>query len=978
MKTKKLLTALLALVMAASMLSCLALTSLAALNDPNNVKDIALTLNPPKAGDTVNLSYDGVTCASPMEYKVVSVDWYKNNATDFLNDRLGRDGNENYFIGGNSYTVKVTLQVKGDRDWNLDFKQGEVDYSHITATINGKPATLEPHQVHREDTKMLCVCYTFENISAGNIIPAVNIAAPVAGQQQAEVKTSVGNERSMRIAPSEYNWYVHAGGKWVYMQPNEVFVAGKDYRVEFALEAKDGFRYRIEGAQTVGADKYIYGYINGKQTSMKVVTEQKVTYGYDFLSCAANELNEVSFSGIQAPVAGQHPQYTVTMGDTTYSLETDDAVSGGAQYGFVNGIAWTEKAGTPLTAQSVFEQGKSYNLSFFIRTDAIHSFADWVQGSANVGYVSVQTLAEDPTLALINVEFSPCGGGVMTEINIGGVSAPVTGAYPDYDFTYGQGYGKADQDPAIVWYDLTGDKLMGAGDVFEYGHQYELIVVLCTDKVLNGNAGEFEFAPFGQVKAKINGADAHVLQSDAQLPENLWMQVAMAFECGVATVEEVGVEVDEPAWGKNPAQQIKLEKENCYKIDGFMFTDAETDTVLKADDVYVGGRNYYFLCSLQPAKGYRFNSDITKVTVNNQEANVIACTENAILLSFSFVAIDLPLCSISFSDGNGGAAANSFVVKSGSMITLPECEAIAVPQGKDFAGWTLDGGMSLLGGNYYVVEGTENIEFVAWFVDNGEHTQHVYGENYVDNGQGQHERECLVEGCVQKDSGNHDYGNCGACDVICTVCGHERVSESEGYKLHNFEFACSEVCPTCGKQRATVHTPGEAATCTNPQQCTVCGKILADVLAHTPGASANCGHAQNCTVCGVELAPITGEHVPGAAATCTDAQKCSVCGKELASAKGHVAGVEWMQDKDGHWHVCATCNGECDRAEHADADGDKHCDVCGDKIGGISAGAVVAIVIAAVLVAGVGGFCVFRFVIKKKRLTELRASSKKK
>ena len=122
MKTRKTFTALFAILMAALMLLGTVLPATAALNDPNNVKTIGLTLTAPKAGASVDLSYGSVTCAAPMEYRVVGVDWYKDNATDFMNDRLGRDGNDDYFIGGHDYTVKVTLQVKGDRRWNLDFK----------------------------------------------------------------------------------------------------------------------------------------------------------------------------------------------------------------------------------------------------------------------------------------------------------------------------------------------------------------------------------------------------------------------------------------------------------------------------------------------------------------------------------------------------------------------------------------------------------------------------------------------------------------------------------------------------------------------------------------------------------------------------------------------------------------------------------------------------------------------------------------
>ena len=84
---------------------------------------------------------------------------------------------------------------------------------------------------------------------------------------------------------------------------------------------------------------------------------------------------------------------------------------------------------------------------------------------------------------------------------------------------------------------------------------------------------------------------------------------------------------------------------------------------------------------------------------------------------------------------------------------------------------------------------------------------------------------------------------------------------------------------------ATGHTPGDAATCTSDQSCTVCGEVLVASTGHTPGAAATCTSDQTCTVCGTVLAE--GGHQPGDAATCTADQSCTVCGTVLTAAYGH-------------------------------------------------------------------------------------------
>lgn len=92
------------------------------------------------------------------------------------------------------------------------------------------------------------------------------------------------------------------------------------------------------------------------------------------------------------------------------------------------------------------------------------------------------------------------------------------------------------------------------------------------------------------------------------------------------------------------------------------------------------------------------------------------------------------------------------------------------------------------------------------------------------------------------------------------------------------------------------HTPGPEATCTEPQICTECGKVLAEPLGHTPGPEATCSGPQLCTVCGEVITPAL-EHTL-TAETCTEDSHCTVCGYIAKSASGHDVG------EDG---VCKVC-----------------------------------------------------------------------
>lgn len=171
-------------------------------------------------------------------------------------------------------------------------------------------------------------------------------------------------------------------------------------------------------------------------------------------------------------------------------------------------------------------------------------------------------------------------------------------------------------------------------------------------------------------------------------------------------------------------------------------------------------------------------------------------------------------------------------------------------------------------------------------------------------------------------------------------------------------------------------------------------------------------HWHDCS-CGtkVDVAP----HTPDRSeATETEAVKCTVCGYIITPALGHdthAPDVEWHFDATKHWHNCTGCSQKLDEGAHAFGDwtitvkpevgvaGEKEreCSVCGFKenapveaLGdeqpggeqpektGLSGGAIAGIAVGSVAVAGVGGFSVFWFVIKKKKFADLIAIFKKK
>ena len=162
-------------------------------------------------------------------------------------------------------------------------------------------------------------------------------------------------------------------------------------------------------------------------------------------------------------------------------------------------------------------------------------------------------------------------------------------------------------------------------------------------------------------------------------------------------------------------------------------------------------------------------------------------------------------------------------------------------------------------------------------------------------------------------------------------------------------------------------------------------------------------HECSCGDKSEEAAHTAGDWITDTAATATtDGTKhkeCTVCGYVMENGMIPATGIEhthnyssdWKADADEHWNECE-CGDKANKAAHADENNDGKCDICdyamgnadnpgGDKESektGLSGGAIAGIAVGSVAVAGVGGFSLFWFVIKKKKFADLIALFKKK
>ena len=200
-------------------------------------------------------------------------------------------------------------------------------------------------------------------------------------------------------------------------------------------------------------------------------------------------------------------------------------------------------------------------------------------------------------------------------------------------------------------------------------------------------------------------------------------------------------------------------------------------------------------------------------------------------------------------------------------------------------------------------------------------------------------------------------------------------------------------CDICGQTMTVPHTHDYGTTWksdgTNHWKECSCGDKK-DEAAHS-GGTATCKAKATCSICNADYGALA-EH-QYSEATCTKKAKCSVCGDE----KGELAAHTYVDGKctcgatdpnyvPPHEHTFVEGKCECGETdpnyvpphEHTFVEGKCECGETDPNYvppeepkDGLSGGAIAAIVIGSVAVAGIGGFAIFWFVVKKKSWLDL-------
>ena len=348
---------------------------------PATVPQVDLTVTAPKEGNKPSYS---VVCGNSAYYAVGG----SSNYTDYRKWYMSSDNDEWWEIGSNhtfmsGYYYKLVVDIRTSNGYEFPLIDNGTIQPNVSATVNGYYASVIK-AYDQDPSTYITVEYNFGecNDSVVENITVENVIAPVAGEKPNYSYSIRGNGYQMDTAKNAYydaywknppekwyyikngiSWWDVTDGAYDYVYENDTFIPGHQYQCKVYLKVEDGFEFAYNnGTPTVTAT------MNGNGAEIKtsgsgLQWEQQVTYTF---TCSQAVLSAVEVSGIDAPVAGQSPDYTGTVGNAV--------LYGFANYGYnAAGFWWYDSEDNPLTSEDKFVAGETYRLEIKLTCATIES-----------------------------------------------------------------------------------------------------------------------------------------------------------------------------------------------------------------------------------------------------------------------------------------------------------------------------------------------------------------------------------------------------------------------------------------------------------------------------------------------------------------------------------------------------------------------------------------------------------------------------
>ncbi len=399
--------------------------------------------------------------------------------------------------------------------------------------------------------------------------------------------------------------------------------------------------------------------VNGLPAVVEYTSSSSVTVGMFFPETEPffKTVTHVDITEATPPMAGEKPIF---------------ATAGGTREWVPYKWVWTDSLGNTLTKEDVFEEGKRYTLSVYLKSDS--RFGEFavnnsiiiagrpytavtatINGSSEGVVVTPNNAEGDASTHIIVAKSFECvPSNKITNVTITGVYPPIAGDIPSYQITLGDST-YACWNHTNTWYNvgfawLDGDDTL----VPRNGYKFAGSTAYTLEVILTPQEGyEFKMDKNGnpQVTATVVGALAEVEAYDGG---NIVVRYTFAKTENVEVSKIVVKALDAPEVGKKPDYEITMGSDK-YSVIGFENTDEpmvngivwiNEDTkapMIPGADLFMGKTTYSVTFMIETNYPYVLkmkNGELSAtVTVNGKEAEILSYSDTQLKVFYKFDAL---------------------------------------------------------------------------------------------------------------------------------------------------------------------------------------------------------------------------------------------------------------------------------------------------------------------------------------------------
>ena len=267
----------------------------------------------------------------------------------------------------------VDIQTASGYEFSL-YDDGGRMMPDVSATVNGYYARVIKAYDQDPSTYITVEChFGMCNDSVIENIAIVDVQKPVAGERPSYVCNILGsgyqidrsytkyyddwmNDRELYYIKNGIGWWDATKGDWVY--EHEAFIPGHDYMINVYLITENGYEFAYTAKYYENAT---VATVNGNTAEVEIwsgywASQREVEYTF---TCEKKDVSTVMIYGLDAPRAGEHPDYTATVAyPELYQIDPN--------YAGTNGIVWYDSQGNMLFPEDTFVQGEKYRVEIKI------------------------------------------------------------------------------------------------------------------------------------------------------------------------------------------------------------------------------------------------------------------------------------------------------------------------------------------------------------------------------------------------------------------------------------------------------------------------------------------------------------------------------------------------------------------------------------------------------------------------------------